>query len=137
MVVNNGSTREAEQRLHRIPSAISRCRQHIKKDLEETEGLLTTYGSPLFRANLPTRDNQLVRRLRDAGAIMVGKTNVPEMGAGANTRNPVWGATGNPFNPPLNAGGSSGGPRARPCSCGSGAFPPTGQPARHPPRTTC
>lgn len=82
------------------------------KDLEETEGLLTTYGSPLFRANLPTRDNQLVRRLRDAGAIVVGKTNVPEMGAGANTRNPVWGATGNPFNPRLNAGGSSGGSAA-------------------------
>lgn len=82
------------------------------KDLEETEGLLTTYGSPLFRANLPTQDNQLVRRLRGEGAIVVGKTNVPEMGAGANTRNPVWGATGNPFNPRLNAGGSSGGAAA-------------------------
>lgn len=78
------------------------------KDLEETGGLLTTYGSPLFRNNLPDKDNELVRRLRGAGAIMVGKTNVPEMGAGANTRNPVWGATGNPFNPLLNAGGSSG-----------------------------
>lgn len=82
------------------------------KDLEETAGLLTTYGSPLFRANVPTQDNQLVRRLRAAGAIVVGKTNVPEMGAGANTRNPVWGATGNPFNPRLNAGGSSGGAAA-------------------------
>ena len=82
------------------------------KDLEETGGLLTTYGSPLFRHNLPERDNELVRRLRGAGAIMVGKTNVPEMGAGANTRNPVWGATGNPFNPRLNAGGSSGGSAA-------------------------
>lgn len=82
------------------------------KDLEETQGLLTTYGSPLFRANLPTQDNALVRRLRKAGAIVVGKTNVPEMGAGANTRNPVWGATGNPFNPRLNAGGSSGGAAA-------------------------
>lgn len=82
------------------------------KDLEETAGLLTTYGSPLFRANVPAQDNQLVRRLRAAGAIVVGKTNVPEMGAGANTRNPVWGATGNPFNPRLNAGGSSGGAAA-------------------------
>ncbi|AYN96791.1 amidase [Pseudomonas sp. LTJR-52] len=82
------------------------------KDLEETEGLLTTYGSPLFRANLPGQDNELVRRIRAAGAIVVGKTNVPEMGAGANTRNPVWGATGNPFNPSLNAGGSSGGAAA-------------------------
>ncbi|WP_062386149.1 amidase [Pseudomonas abietaniphila] len=82
------------------------------KDLEETEGLLTTYGSPLFRGNVPSKDNELVRRLRAAGAVVVGKTNVPEMGAGANTRNPVWGATGNPFNPRLNAGGSSGGAAA-------------------------
>ncbi len=82
------------------------------KDLEETEGVLTTYGSPLYRGNVPTQDNELVRRLRQAGAIIVGKTNVPEMGAGANTRNPVWGATGNPFDPRLNAGGSSGGAAA-------------------------
>ena len=54
----------------------------------------------------------LVARLRAAGAIVAGKTNVPEMGAGANTRNPVWGATGNPFDPNLNAGGSSGGSAA-------------------------
>jgi Asp-tRNA(Asn)/Glu-tRNA(Gln) amidotransferase A subunit family amidase len=47
--------------------------------------------------------------VREAGAIVVGKTNVPEFGAGANSRNPVWGATGNPFNPMLNPGGSSGG----------------------------
>jgi Asp-tRNA(Asn)/Glu-tRNA(Gln) amidotransferase A subunit family amidase len=51
----------------------------------------------------------MVARVRAAGAIVVGKTNVPEFGAGANTRNVVWGATGNPFNPELNAGGSSGG----------------------------
>ena len=79
------------------------------KDLEETEGLLTTYGSPRFRNYVPDADNTLVTRLRQAGAIVVGKTNVPELGAGANTFNPVWGATGNPFNPLLNAGGSSGG----------------------------
>jgi Asp-tRNA(Asn)/Glu-tRNA(Gln) amidotransferase A subunit family amidase len=82
------------------------------KDLEETEGLLTTYGSPIYRANVPAADNILVRRLREAGAIVVGKTNVPEMGAGANSFNPVWGATGNPFDPTLNAGGSSGGSAA-------------------------
>jgi Asp-tRNA(Asn)/Glu-tRNA(Gln) amidotransferase A subunit family amidase len=90
--------------LHGLPIAI--------KDLEETEGLLTTYGSPIYRNNVPARDNALVARLRAAGAIVVGKTNVPEMGAGANTRNAVWGATGNPFNPALNAGGSSGGAAA-------------------------
>lgn len=90
--------------LHGLPIGI--------KDLEETEGLLTTYGSPLYRGNIPARDNALVARLRAAGAIVAGKTNVPEMGAGANSRNAVWGATGNPFNPLLNAGGSSGGSAA-------------------------
>lgn len=90
--------------LHGLPIGI--------KDLEETEGLLTTYGSPLYRSNVPARDNALVARLRAAGAIVAGKTNVPEMGAGANSRNVVWGATGNPFNALLNAGGSSGGSAA-------------------------
>ena len=90
--------------LHGLPLGV--------KDLEETAGLLTTYGSPIHRGNVPAADNVLVARLRTAGAIVAGKTNVPEMGAGANTRNPVWGATGNPFNPNLNAGGSSGGSAA-------------------------
>lgn len=87
--------------LHGLPLGV--------KDLEATEGLLTTQGSRLYRSHVPAADNVLVARLRAAGAIVVGKTNVPELGAGANTRNDVWGATGNPFNPRLNAGGSSGG----------------------------
>jgi Asp-tRNA(Asn)/Glu-tRNA(Gln) amidotransferase A subunit family amidase len=87
--------------LHGLPIGI--------KDLEETAGLLTTYGSPGFRGYVPEHDNAMVARLRAAGAIVVAKTNTPEMGAGANTRNAVWGATGNPFDPRLNAGGSSGG----------------------------
>lgn len=82
------------------------------KDLEETQGLNTTYGSLAFRHHVPAQDNELVKRVRASGAIVLGKTNVPDMGAGANTRNPVWGATGNPFNPSLNAGGSSGGSAA-------------------------
>jgi amidase len=90
--------------LHGLPLGV--------KDLEDTAGLLTTYGSPMSRGNVPSRDVLLVERLRAAGAILVAKTNVPELGAGANTRNPVWGATGNPFNPELNAGGSSGGAAA-------------------------
>jgi amidase len=90
--------------LHGLPLGV--------KDLEDTEGLLTTYGSPLFRNHVPSADNLLVQRLRAAGAIVVGKTNVPEFGAGANSRNAVWGAVGNPFNPNLNAGGSSGGSAA-------------------------
>jgi amidase len=79
------------------------------KDLHDTEGLLTTHGSPLYRSHVPSRDAAMVALVRKAGAIVVAKTNVPEFGAGANTRNPVWGATGNPFDPRLNAGGSSGG----------------------------
>ncbi|MEO8021159.1 MAG: amidase family protein [Polaromonas sp.] len=90
--------------LHGLPMGV--------KDLEATEGLLTTLGSPLYRGHVPAADNVLVARLRAAGAIVVGKTNVPELGAGANTRNEVWGATGNPFDPRLNAGGSSGGSAA-------------------------
>lgn len=90
--------------LHGLPVGV--------KDLEPTAGLLTTYGSPRFRGHVPTEDVALVRRLREAGGLIVAKTNVPELGAGANTRNPVWGATGNPFDPRLNAGGSSGGAAA-------------------------
>jgi amidase len=90
--------------LHGLPLGV--------KDLEPTEGLLTTWGSPIYRDHVPTEDIELVARLRRAGAIVAGKTNVPEMGAGANSRNDVWGATGNPFNPNLNAGGSSGGSAA-------------------------
>jgi len=88
-------------RLHGLPIGI--------KDLQDTEGILTTFGSPLYSNNVPTRDSAQVALARAAGAIVVAKTNVPEFGAGANSRNPVWGATGNPFNPALNAGGSSGG----------------------------
>ena len=87
--------------LHGLPAGI--------KDLHETAGLLTTYGSPLYRGFVPQNDAAMVALVRKAGAIILCKTNVPEFGAGANTRNVVWGATGNPFDPSLNAGGSSGG----------------------------
>ncbi len=87
--------------LHGLPTGI--------KDLEETAGLLTTHGSPLYKDHIPDHDNTMVGRVRAAGALIVAKTNVPEFGAGANSRNVVWGATGNPFDPTLNAGGSSGG----------------------------
>ncbi|MGE4335509.1 MAG: amidase [Pigmentiphaga sp.] len=90
--------------LHGLPLGV--------KDLEPTANLLSTMGTPSLRNHVPSHDVELVARLRRAGAIVVGKTNVPEMGAGANSRNPVWGATGNPFNPNLNAGGSSGGSAA-------------------------
>jgi Asp-tRNA(Asn)/Glu-tRNA(Gln) amidotransferase A subunit family amidase len=92
---------EALGPLHGLPTGI--------KDLHETAGLLTTYGSPLHRDLVPKHDAAMVANVRRAGAVIVAKTNVPEFGAGANSRNPVWGATGNPFDPRLNAGGSSGG----------------------------
>jgi Asp-tRNA(Asn)/Glu-tRNA(Gln) amidotransferase A subunit family amidase len=87
--------------LHGLPTGI--------KDLHETQGLLTTYGSPLHAEDVPQRDAAMVALVRGEGAVILAKTNVPEFGAGANSRNPVWGATGNPFNPALNPGGSSGG----------------------------
>ncbi len=95
---------EALGLLHGLPTGI--------KDLEDTAGLLSTYGSPLYRDHVPEQDGAMVARVRAQGAIIVAKTNTPEFGAGANSRNPVWGATGNPFNPTLNAGGSSGGSAA-------------------------
>jgi amidase len=87
--------------LHGLPIGI--------KDLESTAGLRTTFGSPLFRDNVPAKDERLVAAIRRAGAIVLGKTNTPEFGAGANTRNAVYGATGNPFNPEKSCAGSSGG----------------------------
>ncbi len=90
--------------LHGLPMGI--------KDLQATAGLLTTHGNVRLRGNVPGADMSLVAKMRAAGAIVTAKTNVPDLGAGANTRNPVWGATGNPFNPALNAGGSSGGSAA-------------------------
>ena len=87
--------------LHGLPLGV--------KDLLDTAGLLTTCGNVGLRGHVPLADHGLVARLRAAGAIVACKTNTPDMGTGANTRNAVWGATGNPFDPRLNAGGSSGG----------------------------
>lgn len=90
--------------LHGLPVGV--------KDLEEVAGLRTTYGSPLHRDHVPDADHPMVAGLRRAGAVILAKTNVPEFGAGANTRNVVYGATGNPFDPVLSAAGSSGGSAA-------------------------
>src|SRR4051794_12631300 len=90
--------------LHGLPIAV--------KDLEETAGMRTTYGSPLFAENVPEHDSLLVERLRQAGALVIGKTNTPEFGAGSQTFNPVFGATRNPYDPARTPGGSSGGAAA-------------------------
>ena len=82
------------------------------KDLAATRGILTTHGSTLFKNHIPDADCLLVERLKQAGAIIIGKTNTPEFGAGSHTFNEVFGATRNPYNPSLTAGGSSGGAAA-------------------------
>ena len=87
--------------LHGLPLAV--------KDLNAAGGLPFTRGSPIYRDTIAEEDERLVADLRQSGAIVLGKTNVPEFGAGANTRNAVWGATGNPFDPTRSAAGSSGG----------------------------
>ena len=87
--------------LHGLPIA--------HKDLQDTAGVRTTYGSPAFRDHVPDSDSLLVERLRAAGAIAVGKTNTPEWGAGSHTFNPVFGPTLNPWDTTRSAGGSSGG----------------------------
>ncbi|MDE3168433.1 MAG: amidase, partial [Acidobacteriota bacterium] len=87
--------------LHGLPVA--------HKDLLETRGIRTTFGSPLFRDFVPTEDDLVVERMRRAGAITIGKTNTPEFGAGSQTFNQVFGATRNPYDLTKTCGGSSGG----------------------------
>ena len=87
--------------LHGLPLGV--------KDLIDAKGLPTSFGSVLFADNIAAEDEAIVAMLKRAGAIVVGKTNVPEWGAGGNTRNALHGATGNPFDPDRSAAGSSGG----------------------------
>jgi amidase len=84
----------------------------LVKDLTEVKGVRTTYGSPIFADNIPTYSNHLVEKLEHNGAIVMGKTNTPEFGAGGNTYNAVFGATRNPWNTAMTCGGSSGGSAA-------------------------
>jgi amidase len=90
--------------LHGLPIAV--------KDLEDTAGMRTTYGSSIYRDHVPTEDTLMVSRLRRAGAIVIGKTNTPEFGAGSQTFNRVFGATRNPYDLSRTPGGSSGGAAA-------------------------
>ena len=90
--------------LHGIPVA--------HKDTHETAGIRTTFGSPLHADHVPRRDELVIERMRAAGVISLGKTNVPEFAAGSHTFNPVFGATRNPYDLGKSAGGSSGGAAA-------------------------
>jgi amidase len=90
--------------LHGLPIAI--------KDLVETAGIRTTFGSPIHADHVPETDDLLVGRVRAAGAVVIGKTNTPEWGAGSHTFNAVFGVTRNPHDLSRSAGGSSGGAAA-------------------------
>jgi Asp-tRNA(Asn)/Glu-tRNA(Gln) amidotransferase A subunit family amidase len=92
---------DALKPLHGLPVGV--------KDLNDTAGLRTTYGSLAYAQHVPEKDEHLVANLRTQGAIVFAKTNTPEWGAGGNTFNPVYGVSGNPFAPHLTCGGSSGG----------------------------
>ena len=87
--------------LHGVPIAV--------KDLTNTRGLRTTYGSLLFQNHVPDQDELVVARLRQAGAVIIGKANTPEFGFGAVCTNRLCGPTRNPFDVALTSGGSSGG----------------------------
>ena len=95
--------------LHGLPVA--------HKDLLETRGMRTTYGSPIHRDFIPDFDALLAERIAAAGAIRIGKTNTPEFGAGSQTFNPLFGATRNPYDLSKTVGGSSGGAAAA-LACG-------------------
>jgi len=82
------------------------------KDLNDVAGVRTTYGSPIFADHVPERSDIMVETLEGNGGIVVGKTNTPEFGAGANTFNAVFGETVTPWNTALTCGGSSGGSAA-------------------------
>jgi len=106
-LANAGKADEAQARglalgpLHGLPVA--------HKDLVETAGIRTTFGSLIFKDNVPAHDAIIVERMKKAGAITVGKTNTPEFGAGSQTFNRVFGATKNPYDLTQTCGGSSGG----------------------------
>jgi amidase len=87
--------------MHGFPLAV--------KDLAFTAGIPTTLGSPIFRDQVSSFDSLVVARMKQAGAIIIGKTNTPEFGLGSNTYNPVYGTTRNPYDTQRSAGGSSGG----------------------------
>jgi amidase len=82
---------------------------HAVKDLQPVKGIRSTSGSPILKDFVPSHDALVVERMRAAGAIFIGKTNVPEFGLGSHTYNPVYGATRNPYDLGKTPGGSSGG----------------------------
>ncbi|HYO40759.1 MAG TPA: amidase family protein [Nocardioidaceae bacterium] len=104
---------EADQRITRgVPVGALHGLPHAFKDTHEVAGWRTTYGSPLRADHVPRRDELVVERIRAAGVVTIGRTNVPEWAAGSHTYNPVFGTTRNPYGLSRSAGGSSGGAAA-------------------------
>src|SRR5437667_927945 len=102
--------RELERRLARGEEPGPLCGLPVGiKDVTPVAGLRTTFGSPLYKDHIPAEDALVVRRLGEAGAVILGKTNCPEFAAGGNTFNEVFGRTRNPWDPTRSAGGSTGG----------------------------
>ena len=101
--------RADEMQAHKAPLGPLHGLPVAHKDLVETRGIRTTFGSPIYKDNVPAEDDIVVERLRRAGAITLGKTNTPEFGAGSQTFNSVFGATRNPYDLSKTCGGSSGG----------------------------
>lgn len=87
--------------LHGLPIAV--------KDLVNVAGVVSSQGSPILNGFIPETDDLLAQRMKEAGAILIGKTNTPEFGLGSHTFNPVYGVTCNPYDPERTCGGSSGG----------------------------
>ena len=102
--------RELDQRLARGEDPGLLCGLPVGiKDVTPVAGMRTTFGSPIYSDYIPKEDALVVQRLREAGAVIMGKTNCPEFAAGANTFNDVFGRTRNPWDPSKSAGGSTGG----------------------------
>ncbi len=112
-----GQARAAEERIARQQARPLEGVPLGVKDLEDAQGLTTTYGSLPFKGNVAVRDSVQVERLRNAGAIVVGKTNAPEFGYTAITKNLVYGVTRSPWNLERTPGGSSGGSSAVMSGC--------------------
>ena len=119
-IVSLRDSEELLQEASRCDSELSKGMQrgwmhgfpHAVKDIADAEGLPTTMGSPIFKDNIAAGDSIFVQRIRQAGAIIIGKTNVPEFGLGSHTYNPVFGPTLNAYDGRSTSGGSSGGAAA-------------------------
>jgi len=100
---------QKDQEFHRVERGWMYGFPLAPKDLTMTIGITSTLGSPIFQHQVPKHDSIVVERMRSAGAIMIGKTNIPEFALGSHTYNPVYGTTLNAYDQTKSAGGSSGG----------------------------